>query len=269
MRRRSPLGSCLVACAMLALSGCAPLPALGSRWQPEPGRPAADGSEPDPAFETVDETTLLADVGALDTVPTPVPTETPPPSPTPRPSSTPLPSPTVPPTPTPDPFASSGVPVRLQIPAIGVDAYVEQVGLTMDGAMDVPQGWQNVGWYMLGKRPGEEGNSVMAGHLDNSSGGPAVFWDLALLSPGDEVLVEYENGDRFTFMVQDAAEYQHDAEGEVIDRIFGESPTPNLNLITCQGIWDRNKATYSERLVVFTSLVPERTVRASGTGAYD
>jgi len=265
MHRRLPLGPCLVVCTLLASAGCAPISALDSHRSFV--RPAPAEAQPPSGAQTapdaVDEDQLMADVGALDAMPTLEP------SPTPLPSSTPLPTPTVPPTSTPDPLAASGSPVRLQIPAIGVDAFVERVGLTTDNAMDVPAGWQNVGWYMPGHRPGEAGNAVIAGHLDNSSGGPAVFWDLALLSPGDEVTVTYENGDQFTFMVQDSAQYQFDADVEVINRVFGDAPTPNLNLITCQGIWDRNKATYSERLVVFTSLMPERTVRANGQGAYD
>jgi hypothetical protein len=46
--------------------------------------------------------------------------------------------------------------------------------------------------------------------------------------------------------------------------IFGSSLTPDLNLITCDGAWNRGQATYSDRLVVFTTLMPEKTVRADG-----
>ena len=73
-------------------------------------------------------------------------------------------------------------------------------------------------------------------------------------------------GDRYTFIVQELAEYDYDAKDDVIDTIFGESLAPNLNLITCQGVWDYGNGTYNKRLVVFTELVPELTVyAASGT----
>jgi sortase (surface protein transpeptidase) len=190
--------------------------------------------------------------------------------PTATPTLTPLPTATIPPTPTSDPFDAAGRPVRLEVPALGVDAFVEEVGLTADRAMDVPKGWENVGWYNRGYRPGEPGNSVIAGHLDTTSGGPAVFWDLAQLLPGDEISVTYENGDRYTFVVQETGEFDYNAEGDTIDRIFGDSPTEDLNLITCQGTWDRSSRTYDKRLVVFSTLLPERTVRANGGhGAYD
>ena len=185
------------------------------------------------------------------------------------PTATPWPTATVPPTPTTDPFVSAGQPVRLEVPVIGIDAYVEEVGLTADRAMDVPQGWMNAGWYKHGARPGEVGNSVIAGHLDTSSGGPAVFWDLSGLAPGDEVTVTYESGDRYTFIVQGSQEFEFDAEGEAIDVVFGSSQTEDLNLITCQGTWSRSNSTYDKRLVIFTRLAPEKTVRVGMGGAYD
>ncbi len=194
------------------------------------------------------------------------PSATPEPSATPVPSITPWPSATVPPTPTEDVIAAAGVPVRLEIPAIGVDAVIEHVGLTAERAMDVPQDWMNVAWYEGGPMPGATGNSVIAGHFDTSTGGPAVFWMLNRLSPGDEAIITYEGGDRYTFIVQELAEYDYDAKDDVIDTIFGESLAPNLNLITCQGVWDYGNGTYNKRLVVFTELVPELTVyAASGT----
>lgn len=189
---------------------------------------------------------------------------TPLPTATPLPSATPWPTATVPPTPTVDAIAAAGKPVRLEIPAIGVDAVVEHVGLTAERAMDVPQDWMNVAWYENGPLPGATGNAVIAGHLDSSTGAPAVFWMLNRLAPGDQVAVTYDSGARFTFVVQELVEYDHDAEGEVIDTVFGDALAPNLNLVTCQGVWDFGNGTYDKRLVVFTALAPELTVHTAG-----
>lgn len=178
-------------------------------------------------------------------------------------------TPTEPPTATPDVLAQAGVPVRLELPSIGVNAVIEQVGITRDRAMGVPSSWDRVGWYRLGYRPGDLGNAVIAGHLDTSSGGPAVFWDLERLVPGDEVIVTYSNGDRLVFIVQGSQVFDHDASGPIIEQIFGPALTANLNLITCDGAWDRGRATYTKRLVVFTTLAPDRTVRAAEPGAYE
>ncbi len=253
----------------------------GSRnedWTSEAGRGQTSNSDTAAENRLDGQAAVEATVAAfrsaqpLPTVipPSPVPTRTPVP-PTPTPTQTTVPSPTAPPSPTIDPFTLAGVPTRLEVPSLGIDTYIEQVGLTPDRAMDVPKEWQNVGWYDKGYRPGEQGNAVIAGHLDTTSGGPAVFWDLDQLLPGDEVNVTYSNGDRYTFIVQESGEYSYNAEGEVIDLIFGDSPTNDLNLITCQGNWDRSNSTYDKRLVVFTSLVPELTVRVNveDDGIYD
>jgi len=169
----------------------------------------------------------------------------------------------------PDPLltrlANAGGPVRLEILSIGVDAPIEHVGLTGDGeAMEAPRGWMNVAWYHKGYQPGEPGNAVVAGHLDTNAGGPAVFWQLNQVSIGDEVAVTYANGDRYSFVVEDWKVYDHDAQGPIIDSIFGKSQTADLNLVTCDGAWDHGAATYSKRLVVFATLEPEKTVLAGG-----
>jgi sortase (surface protein transpeptidase) len=198
----------------------------------------------------------------------PMPTEVPP-LPTAEPTWTPFPTATPPPTGTPDPLEEAGLPVQIDIPAIGVTALVEQVGLTRDGAMDTPKGWMNAAWYSPGFRPGETGNAVIAGHLDSRSGGPAVFWNLSHLQPGDEIMITYERGDRYTFAVQDLEAVPYDIAGPALAAIFGASQTSDLNLITCNGLWDRGKATYTQRLVVYATLLPEKTVHVGFEGSYD
>jgi sortase (surface protein transpeptidase) len=200
--------------------------------------------------------------------PQPAPTE-PVQAPIVYPTPTPFPTVTPPPTATPDFLAQAGPPVQVEIPAIGVTALIEQVGLTADGAMATPKGWMNVAWFSRGTRPGEPGNSVMAGHLDSRSGGPAVFWSLNQLQPGDEVIVSYQNGDRYTFAVEYLEIVPYDISGPAVTAIFGASQTADLNLITCNGDWDRGKATYTERLVVYTTLVPEKSVHGGFQGSYD
>jgi hypothetical protein len=172
--------------------------------------------------------------------------------------------PTVPATPTTDPYRSMGAPVRIEIPSIGVNAYIEQVGLTRDRAMDVPSGWMNAGWYRHGSYPGEPGNAVIAGHLDTNTGSPAVFWDLDKMVPGDEVIVTFHSGTRLTFRTENSGLFPFDESGPAIKTIFGPSLTSDLNLITCNGAWDHGQKTYKERLVVFTTLMPEKTVHAGG-----
>src|SRR5260370_6809121 len=71
-------------------------------------------------------------------------------------------------------------PVRLLISAIGVNAPIEEVGVTSNGNLAVPtqNPWEGVGWYAAGSHPGERGSAVIDGHVDRPGGYPAVFWYL-------------------------------------------------------------------------------------------
>lgn len=146
-------------------------------------------------------------------------------------------------------------PERLIIPAIGVDANIQHVGVTRSGNMAVPDNYTDVGWYRLGSAPGDQGNAVIAGHLDTGFGRPAVFLDLDELSPGDEIIVRDASGEAVRFIVERLAIY--DYTNGPMEEIFGPSDEPRLNLITCDGVWDPASKTYSKRLVVFAKASPE------------
>lgn len=141
------------------------------------------------------------------------------------------------------------VPMRLQIPKIGVSAPVELLGLTSDGAMEAPIGWWDAGWYKYGPLPGQEGNSVIAGHLDSTTG-PALFWRLTSLAPGDTLSVTLSNGQSEQFVVERQVSYADN--NAPLQQIFGPASTDNLNLITCGGIWNPFQHNYSNRTVIFT-----------------
>src|ERR1035437_8819740 len=89
---------------------------------------------------------------------------------------------------------TSGLPIRLIIPKINVDAPFEYVGITPLGAMDVPKLPADVGWFNLGPRPGDNGSAVVAGHFGWKNNIPAVFDNLSKLQIGDEVNVIDEKG---------------------------------------------------------------------------
>jgi len=157
----------------------------------------------------------------------------------------------VPPTAAPVAASSAPVaPVQVSIPAIGVSAPVELVGLTADGAMDVPKAWNDAGWYRYGPTPGQPGNAAIAGHLDSTTG-PAIFWRLGSLRPGDRVLVTLSTSQVITFVVTEKASYRYDQAP--LTRIFGAASTANLNLITCGGSWDAFTRNYSNRTVIYAT----------------
>jgi sortase A len=147
-----------------------------------------------------------------------------------------------------------GNPVRLQIDSIDVDAPFEYVGVTEEGNMDVPQEWDNVAWYEPGTIPGDRGNAVVAGHYDSDTG-PAVFIDLNELAPGDEIRIVTEDDEVLVFEVTEVESvHVDDADTR---KIFGSTDERNLNLITCEGVWDPAVNMYDQRLIVYSTLVSE------------
>lgn len=148
---------------------------------------------------------------------------------------------------------SFGLPVRLKIPIINVDAAVEYVGLTPQGDMAVPKGPANAGWYNQGPRPGEKGSSVIDGHFGWVGGIPAVFDNLYKLQKGDNLYVQDEKGATTTFVVRESRNY--DPKADASDVFRSNDGLAHLNLITCEGAWNAAQKSYSNRLVVFTDKV--------------
>ena len=188
--------------------------------------------------------------------PTPEPTATPEPTlaPTVMPSPTEIPTPTELPSPTPVPDLGI-TPERLRIPAIGVDAHVEHVGKTADGAMDVPKDVWNVAWYEPGTKPGNPGSAVIAGHLDGYNLPAAVFFNLRKLQPGNKIYISDSAGKELVYEVFQSQVFSNNPTTDQLNQIFGFASESHLNLITCNGTWDANKQNYSERLVVFSKQV--------------
>ena len=141
-----------------------------------------------------------------------------------------------------------GLPTRLKIPSINVNATVEYMGLTPDGAMDVPKSPHNVGWYNLGPRPGENGAAVIDGHYGFKKG--SVFDNLHKLGKGDKLYVQDDKGMITTFVVRETLKY--DSKADALDVFDSSDGKAHLNLITCEGIWDKVSRNYSKRLVIFT-----------------
>lgn len=143
-----------------------------------------------------------------------------------------------------------GEPKYLRIPKINVDAHVEEVALTPTGEMDVPKNAFGIGWFNLGPRPGKVGSSVMVGHLDGQDGRAGVFFDLYKLKKGDNLYVEDDKGITSTFIVRGSRIYNSGYAEEV----FSSNNGVHLNLITCDGVWDGVKKSFSKRLVVFADI---------------
>ncbi|MBW3112081.1 class F sortase [Bacillus sp. MCCB 382] len=83
----------------------------------------------------------------------------------------------------------------------------------------------------------------------------SVFFELKKLEPGDQVVLQDEQGKTFTFEVREKVAYEKD--DAPLRKIFGPSDKRMLNLITCTGYFDHDIHNYVERLVIYTELIDE------------
>ncbi len=145
---------------------------------------------------------------------------------------------------------SIGLPVTLKIPSINLDSAIESVGLTHNGSMDIPKDTNNVAWFNLGPRPGDNGSAVIDGHYGIKDGKASAFDDLYKLRIGDKLYVEDDRGLIISFVVSGIRRFDPKADASTV---FGSSDgKAHLNLVTCEGEWNKVSKGYPQRLVVFS-----------------
>jgi Sortase domain len=145
-------------------------------------------------------------------------------------------------------------PVRLEIPAIGVSAPLVRLGLGADGRMQAPGDFQAAGWFTGATQPGQLGPAVIAGHVDSRTG-PAVFYRLHDLRPGDLVRVVRADRRVVRFVVESLARFPKPALPA--DRLYGPTTAPALRMITCTGTFDHRRRSYRDNLLVSAAIAAE------------
>lgn len=153
---------------------------------------------------------------------------------------------------------SRSVPVSVDIPAIGVSSKLLHLGVDADGMMAVPSlntEADEAAWFKYSATPGQIGASVIEGHLDSYQG-PAVFFRLGALRPGDTVDVRLADGVTAVFHVTGVREYRK--TNFPAKAIYGATDYAALRLITCGGSFDYATGHYLSSTVVFAILTSSR-----------
>lgn len=173
------------------------------------------------------------------------------------------------------PTANDG---RIRIPSIGVDAPLGVRQVAPDGTLPMPLGPVDVSWYDFGLHPGlggvpvVSGNTVLSGHVDYSANvayagvrysGPAVFYDLKGLRPGDRVEIS-RSGVTVGYRVTSTEVLP--AEQADWYSIFSSTPVETLTLFTCTGDFNPKTVDYSDRLVVKAVRIIGQAKQLSLTG---
>lgn len=184
------------------------------------------------------------------------------PSPSPSPSQSTSPSAETPPSTDeakPEGPLARSTPVSISIPAIDVTSSVIQLGTAKDGTLAVPQPGPDLdkaAWFENSPTPGQPGPSVIEGHVSTAQNGPSIFFDLAKLKIGDEILVDREDGTTVVFTIHATREFDKDKFPTKL--VYGgDLSTPTLRLVTCSS-FDPNVGHHTGNLVVFAELTDVR-----------
>lgn len=154
----------------------------------------------------------------------------------------------------PAPALEPSDPAGLRVPAIDVEAdHLLPLQVRSDGELDVPEEPGTVGWYEAGASPGQQGASVISAHVDSPTG-PAVFFRLAELRPGDEITVPRADGVDAVFEVYGVEQYSKD--DFPTRKVYGSTEgRAELRLVTCGGTFERDEHEYAGNVVVYAELV--------------
>ena len=144
-------------------------------------------------------------------------------------------------------------PTQIEIPAIGVRAPIMSVGRSSDGTVQVPplDNHNLAAWYDGSVLPGQDGSSVILGHVDTYQG-PSVFYDIKNLRRGDTIDVVRADGGTAVFTVigvEKAAKSNFPT-----DDVYDNVSYPALRLITCGGPFDQARGSYLDNIVVYAYL---------------
>ena len=150
-------------------------------------------------------------------------------------------------------LSSPFIPVRIRVPALHVDAEIESVGRKADGTMKTPSSFRTTAWFNEGSLAGAEGNTVIAGHLNNAITTSGVFEHLDALSLGETIILSDASGREARYVVREMTVYETLKAPN--DHIFSTTGASRVVLVTCNGAWDKGKRSYDKRLVVFADLI--------------
>jgi hypothetical protein len=164
------------------------------------------------------------------------------------------------------PSLQRSLPVSVDIPAIGVNSKLLHLGVNSDGTIEVPSLYtraDEAAWFKYSATPGQIGASVIEGHLD-SYHGPAVFFRLGSLRPGDSIHVRLADGITAFFRITGVRQFLKSSFPA--KTIYGATGHAALYLITCGGAFDNATGHYLSSTVVFASLISSRPADREASG---
>lgn len=144
-------------------------------------------------------------------------------------------------------------PKYISLPTVNAEGFIQNVGVDQNNAVAVPNNIHMAGWFAESSRPGQAGLSIIDGHVDGRRS-DGIFKNLNKLKENDELTVELGGGKVKRFRVKKVTTIDTTRSAEAL---FSHEPTlsSQLNLITCDGNFDRQTKQYNKRVIVVTELI--------------
>ncbi|MGV9325991.1 class F sortase [Streptosporangium sandarakinum] len=144
-------------------------------------------------------------------------------------------------------------PNKLSIGKIGLLAPLTQVGVDAKKEVQTPplSKPKLAGWYRHGPVPGQQGPSVILGHV-NTKSGPAVFSRLKEIKRGDKIKVSRSDKAVVEFTVDGVEQVSKKAFPS--KRVYGNTGEATLRLITCGGVYNPRIGHYTDNIIVYATL---------------
>jgi LPXTG-site transpeptidase (sortase) family protein len=146
------------------------------------------------------------------------------------------------------------LPKYIAIPAIKLaNTRVRQLGLK-NNQIATPDNIYDAGWYNASAKPGQDGAMFIYGHVSSWQANGA-FYNLKKLTAGDTITITRGDNATFTYKVVSSKIYPKDDVDMNAVLAPVDASKPGLNLMTCTGTVIKGTSEFSDRLVVFMSLV--------------
>ena len=162
-----------------------------------------------------------------------------------------------------------GSPTRMSIPALGVDASIETIGLDRRARPDdsgqaplgAPVDQRKAGWYAAGPKPGSGMGTVLTnGHTYRD--GSAIFQEdfAALVAVGQQIDLVLDNGTTCSYRIstvwRNVDAIQDYPQLVASERLYDQQGPERLFLATCGGPWVEGAHMFKDINIVLATPVP-------------
>ena len=144
-------------------------------------------------------------------------------------------------------------PKIISIADLRLTARVLPMSTNPDASVQAPININDSGWFTKSAKPNSNGAVLIDGHASGPTR-EGLFAYIDTLRPGAKIILETGNGDKYHYEVKrtESIDLNNIDMNKVMTTVDGASQ--GLNLITCAGEWINNHSTFSNRVVVYSTL---------------